>query len=80
MKLKVPLCPECNEPAIGTLETLQGVANFGSEPVGDWGAPIDVEYGGDTDIWWNSQKSVRNDKGETEVTCENDHTWFTEIT
>ena len=28
MKLEKPLCPECGEPAVGTLERLKGCAQF----------------------------------------------------
>jgi len=46
MRLHTPLCPECGEPANGTLERLTGRADFDGVP----GTDTDVGHGGWTDV------------------------------
>jgi hypothetical protein len=53
MKLSIPNCPECGQPATGTLETVQGVALLqGPDSKGSF------EYIGETVIDWDSQPAV----------------------
>ncbi len=82
MKLHTPLCPECGAPAQGTLERISGRADFNIDP----GPDVEVEYGGETDIWWDEQRTVleRDDAPESPtnrpvVCCPNGHTWATVI-
>ena len=79
MKIHQPQCPECGEPARGTLERLCGCAEFAGEP----GPDTPVEYSGWTEIWWDEQRSV-HEKDAPEgpdnlplVCCENGHSWPT---
>lgn len=74
MKLKTPCCPTCNKPATGTVESLKGVAEFAGDP-----SAGPVEYGGNTKVWWDEQKTDRDEKGRAIVVCEEGHDWPTEI-
>ncbi len=78
MRLHSPLCPKCGAPARGTLDRLPGRADFNMEP----GVDVDVEYGGNTEIWWDEQRTVLEHDDEPEgptnrpiVCCHNGHTW-----
>jgi hypothetical protein len=57
---KLPTCPEivdgepCGEPAVGTVETVRGVALVSG--LDENGEPI---YGGETRVDWDSQESAR---------------------
>ena len=62
MKLENPNCPECGEPAHGTLERLCGYAEF----VGVPGPDAPVEYSGWTEIWWDEQRTVHQNDGATD--------------
>lgn len=54
---RVPVCPECGEIAKGTLEEVQGVALVHADPGDEHPA-----YSGETEIDWNSQKTVSRGK------------------
>ena len=73
MKFAVMNCPECGEPARGSIETLSGVAVF-TDPAPD--GSVDCE--GTTDIWWDEQKTIRDAQGRAQLICHNGHDWFTE--
>ena len=82
MELHTPLCPECGEPAHGTVERLSGYAAFADVP----GPDVQVDYSGWTEIWWDEQRTVhQNDdavKGSDNlplVCCSNGHSWPTAI-
>lgn len=82
MVLKDPFCPECGEPANGTLERLSGRADFDKVP----GHGVDVEFGGWTEVCWDDQRTLLEREGEPEgpdnrplACCANGHTWPTEI-
>ncbi len=82
MKLQTPFCPQCGAPAQGTLERLCGRADFNVDP----GPGVEVEYGGDTKIWWDEQRTVleQDDEPETPtnrpiVCCSEGYTWPTII-
>ena len=62
-------CPECHELAIGSVETVPGIALF---MVFDDG----VEYDGMTKIYWDGQTTDRDEDGKALLQCCNDHTWF----
>ncbi len=81
MKIHRLLCPQCGEPAIGTVERLSGRAEF--TPVADDGT---TEYSGWTEIWWEEQKTVYQHDEAPEsadnlplVICANGHNWPTPI-
>ena len=82
MKLHTPNCPECNAPAQGTVERLTGYAQFTGEP----GPDTAVEYSGWTEIWWDEQRTVRQNEDAPAgpdnlplVCCPSSHTWPTAI-
>lgn len=64
MKFKRLNCPQCGDPAEGTVERLAGVSLF-SEP-DEHGA---VEYEGETRIWWDEQKTARTPSGRVYLFC-----------
>ena len=77
MRLHKPICPQCGELAIGTVERLSGRAEF--TPVQEDGT---TEYSGWTEIWWDEQKTVHQDNEAPEsaenlplVICCNGHDW-----
>lgn len=74
MRLDSPLCPECGEPAIGTLDTIQGVAMFDGDPSKGL-----VEYSGGTKISWDTQQVRHDNQGQVFVTCDNADTWWSRI-
>ncbi len=74
MKFAVMNCPECGEPARGSIETLSGVAVF-TDPAPDGS----VDYEGTTDLWWDEQKTIRDAQGRAQLICHNGHDWFTEV-
>ena len=82
MKLHTPLCPECSEPAHGTVERLSGYAAFAGVP----GTDSQVDYSGWTEIWWDEQRTVHQNDDAAEgpdnlplVCCSNGHSWPTAI-
>ncbi len=81
MRLHQPFCPQCGEPAKGTVERLSGRAEF--LPVNEDGT---TEYSGWTEIWWDEQKTIHQHNTTPEspdnlplVICENGHDWPTAI-
>ena len=73
IKLKIERCPECGAPVKGTSETLLGRANLFATPDG-W------EYTGDTEVFWNEQRTIRDECDRIELLCEDGHSWFSEYT
>ena len=74
MKLSIPICPKCGERAIGSLEQLYGIATFSHFENGI------VENSGSTDINWNGQRTVTDDKtGDPILVCINGHEWPSKI-
>lgn len=61
-------CPECGELARGTIETVNGVAEFVIEEDGT------VDYSGRTDIWWDEQMTVMFE-GRCMLICRSGHEW-----
>lgn len=74
MILKTPLCPKCGRPALGTVEALAGVAEFE-----ECENLFIRKHSGYTRVWWDEQKTNRNQKGEIELICEEAHSWFSEV-
>lgn len=73
MKIEIPNCPKCNSQARGTVETLTACAEFDQE---DAAAPI---YSGYTEVFWEEQKTNRDNDGRVELICHNHHSWFSRI-
>ena len=78
MKLSKPTCPECGQPAIGTCDTIPGCALFMTAAGGDPDGNPDVEYGGETKVYWDGQMTDKVD-GLPQVQCHAGHQWGTEI-
>ena len=73
MKFNPCKCPECGAPPKGTLETVPGLALL-AEP-DEHG---EFEYEGETEIFWNAQKTDRDDDGRVTLECTNGHAWQAE--
>lgn len=70
MRYAIPQCPECGEFATGVYENILGTALMSvDEDTGEF------DFSGETDVSWDSQESVTNDKGEVELTC-GGHSWW----
>lgn len=74
MKFTTINCPNCGEFARGTVETLSGAALL-SDPKPDGS----VEYSGETEIWWDEQRTVRDRAGRVQLVCYNSHNWFSKV-
>jgi len=74
MKVQRPNCPQCREPAVGTVETIRGVARFNDVPK----ANHPVQYRR-TDVDWDSQRTIDGPGGKPLVTCDNGHEWESPI-
>jgi hypothetical protein len=70
MKFDPVLCLICGKLAKGTLETVPGVALLDIDP--DTG---ESQYGGETAIWWDDQKSNLDSEGRYLLTCHDGHLW-----
>lgn len=74
MRRFTPLrCPEGNELPKGTLETVEGVADL---IISDDGQ---AEYGGWTEVFWNSQQTIRDAQGMVTLIGTCDHQWQAEV-
>lgn len=71
MKLQIPNCPECSEPARGTMEDMAGIAEFEESA-----NPFIRNYSGWTDAFWEDSETRYNKKGEVELICPNGHQWY----
>jgi hypothetical protein len=74
MKISVPNCPNCGEPAEGTVDDVPGIALFGE--IDENGR---TEWGGETRVCWDGQMPRTNDAGEILVQCSEAHEWYTTI-
>ncbi len=74
MKLEYPNCPTCGGPAIGTVEQVPGLAIFT-----DVDANGCTEYGGETEIWWNDQRTITDADGRATLVCDGNHQWQSRI-
>ncbi len=73
MKLRTPKCPECGLPAKGTLENLLGIARLSDiEPDGA------CEYAGDTEIIWDTQRTL-GEGDKMMLVCHEGHNWESEM-
>jgi len=63
-------CPQCGELPRGTVEQLGGVALLG-EP--DHHGR--VHYTGSTDVWWEEQRTQKDEQGRAILICDQGHEW-----
>ncbi len=64
-------CPECGEPPVATVESLEGLAQL--EPEEEGGG---FTYGGYTEVEWDAQRTQRDEDGKDALQCENRHLWY----
>ena len=69
----LPMCPECGEPARGTLEEVQAVALV--YPDAETGKPV---YAGETAVDWDSQQTVQRE-GQPVWVCSCGHEWTADV-
>jgi hypothetical protein len=69
MRFKPWKCPECGQPAKGTLETIPGLALLTFDDDGQ------AEYDGETDIDWNNQATLHDDASRDMLECPDGHQW-----
>ena len=62
-------CPDCGQPAEGTVETVPGLALLVFDDSGQ------AEYEGETKIEWDGQATCRDESGNTILECPNGHQW-----
>jgi len=62
-------CPECNEPARGTVEIIHGLALLIFDEEGN------ADYEGETKVDWDSQTSLTDDRGRVTLECPSGHQW-----
>lgn len=67
------MCPVCGLPPIGTLETVTGLALLTPSESGPG-----YDYEGETKIWWDEQKTVRDKSGHVTLVCNGGHDWRAE--
>jgi hypothetical protein len=78
MKFTPMQCPTCRKHAIGTVETLPGVALFLETDAGipKTDANGALEYSGETKIFWEGQMTEIDADGNWELQCEEGHSWL----
>ena len=74
MRWETEKCPQCGQDAHATLETLQGKALL------QRGDGDELEYEGTTEIFWDTQETVRNEVEEDCLMCANGHEWYSRQT
>jgi hypothetical protein len=62
-------CPECGQPAKGTVEAVPGLALLTFDDEGQ------AEYASETEIDWNNQTSQHDAAGNDLLECHNGHQW-----
>lgn len=70
MKFKTIICPHCQQEAKGIIESVQGVALINLYENGD------ADYAGETDVDWDTQQSVRSERGQYTLVCPQGHDWL----
>lgn len=73
MKFNPDRCPKCGGYAMGTGETIPGVAMMSREDDGTF------EYDGETEVGWDGQTTDTSDDGKVELWCGGWHSWFAEL-
>jgi hypothetical protein len=69
MQLNPRKCPECGQPAAGTVEVTRGLALIVFDDDGN------ADYEGETKIDWDSQTSLVDARGRVTLECSNGHQW-----
>ena len=69
MKYDVSRCSICGETAIGTLESVPGLALLVFNERGE------AEYAGETKLDWNNQINLRDSEDRVTLACRNGHQW-----
>ena len=62
-------CPECGEPAQGTVDTIPGLALLAFSGDGN------AEYAGETKVDWNNQATRHDEFGADLLECPAGHQW-----
>lgn len=73
-RLLTPNCPQCNQPARGTVEVLSGMATIAIEEDGEYD-----HDGNGTEIWWDCAETKTNERGEISLICREGHEWFSPV-
>jgi hypothetical protein len=76
-------CPECGARAIGTVETIPGVALFAYADGLDDDGPegVGVDWDGETKLFWDGQQTVFDEATcRSFLECEQGHQWTAEKT
>jgi hypothetical protein len=73
MTFDLPRCPVCGELALGTLETVSGIALLVFDENDE------AQYEGETKIDWNNQVTCRDPDGRLTLECSSGHRWQTRL-
>ena len=72
MRFKPWKCPECGQPAKGSLETVPGLALLTFDADGQ------AEYDGETEVDWDNQATQHDEAGNDLLECPQGHQWPTQ--
>ncbi len=70
MKFDSLHCPECGEPARGTIDVIHGCALFAEPDENER-----VDYAGETDVWWEEQTTIAIGN-RLRLICPHAHEWW----
>ncbi|CAG0952264.1 hypothetical protein PLCT2_00264 [Planctomycetaceae bacterium] len=74
-KFDPPKHPKLDTMPRGTVEKVRGCAVF--IDAGDAGV---LDWGGETDVWWDEQKTVRSKSGKVQLIDHKGNTWWATMT
>ena len=74
MRFTLPNNPKTGKPAVGTCDTIPGVALVQFNPDGSAG------YVGETKVDWDGQRTVTDKNGRVQLIDQDGNTWFSEMT
>jgi hypothetical protein len=69
MRFKPWKCPECGQPAKGTVDTIPGLALLAFDGEGN------AEYDGETKVDWDNQTTRHDEAGHDLLECPAGHQW-----
>lgn len=78
MHFKEPVCPDCGLVATGTLDRIEGIAEF----LGDPDPREGFDYSGSTEVLWDTQETQTDPAGGSNrwtLVDEEGHTWHSEV-